>query len=149
MQQAPRPLDRKSVLRLLREQIKQAGGQSAWARNTGVERATVNRTVTGLCPLRPSILKAMGIEKAGFYRGNGSDRVFLDDAALLALLHHEIARIGGPIAWSRQAAVDRTYLYRALHGSKPARAAIAAALGLKIAYRRRDGAGGPNVADRD
>src|SRR5205823_1207389 len=100
------------------------------------------------------------VEKAGFTRGTGSGQFHLDDAGLLQLLRRDIARVGGPSAWSRKAGVDRIYLYRVLHGTRRANATVAAALGLKTAYCRRADAGvspsphppakdNTNVADHD
>jgi DNA invertase Pin-like site-specific DNA recombinase len=44
----PGHLDQNDVVSLLRKEIKQAGGQSAWSRKTGIHRSTVNRVLRGL-----------------------------------------------------------------------------------------------------
>jgi DNA-binding phage protein len=50
-------LDLKDVVRLLRSEVERAGGQTAWAKKTGIERAIINRALNGLQrPTKPIIL---------------------------------------------------------------------------------------------
>ena len=44
----PRLLAQNDVVSLLRKEIKQAGGQSAWSRKTGIHRSSVNRVLRGI-----------------------------------------------------------------------------------------------------
>jgi DNA-binding transcriptional regulator YdaS (Cro superfamily) len=50
-------LDESDVLRLLREDVDRAGGQSAWARRSGIDRVYLNRVLNGKRPLPPRIVK--------------------------------------------------------------------------------------------
>ena len=56
-------LDEKDVLRLLREDVDKAGGQSAWARQTGVDRVHLNKVLRGKRPLTRTILQALKLKK--------------------------------------------------------------------------------------
>jgi len=56
-------LDEKDVLRLLREDVDKAGGQSAWARQTGVNRVHLNKVLKGKRPLTRTILQALKLKK--------------------------------------------------------------------------------------
>ena len=56
-------LDEKDVLRLLREDVDKAGGQSAWARQAGVNRVHLNKVLRGKRPLPRTILQALKLKK--------------------------------------------------------------------------------------
>jgi DNA-binding phage protein len=56
-------LDEKDVLRLLREDVDKAGGQSAWARQTGVDRVHLNKVLRGKRPLTRTILQVLKLKK--------------------------------------------------------------------------------------
>jgi len=58
-----RLLDENDVLQLLNEVVDRAGGQSAWARQTGVDRVQLNKVLRGERPLSPSILQALKLKK--------------------------------------------------------------------------------------
>jgi DNA-binding transcriptional regulator YdaS (Cro superfamily) len=60
-------LDETDVLRLLHEVVDKAGGQSAWARRSGVDRATVNQVLRGKLPLPPTIMQALKLKKVVAY----------------------------------------------------------------------------------
>ena len=50
----------KDVIGLLRSEVEQAGGQTAWAKKTGIQRAIVNRVLTDLeLPTKSIILKVL------------------------------------------------------------------------------------------
>jgi DNA-binding phage protein len=55
-------LTRKDVLQLLRREVAKAGGQSAWARKTGVNRSILNKALQERKPAQKSVLKALGLE---------------------------------------------------------------------------------------
>ena len=56
-------LDENDVLRLLHEVVDRAGGQSAWARQTGVNRVHLNKVLRGKRPLPRTILQALKLKK--------------------------------------------------------------------------------------
>jgi plasmid maintenance system antidote protein VapI len=56
-------LDEKDVLRLLREDVDKAGGQSAWARQMGVDRVYLNKVLRGKRPLSAKIIQALRLKK--------------------------------------------------------------------------------------
>ena len=60
-------LNENDVLRLLREEVDRAGGQSAWARRSGIDRVYLNRVLNGKRPLPPRIVKALNLKRAFAY----------------------------------------------------------------------------------
>jgi DNA-binding phage protein len=60
-------LDENDVLRLLHEVVDRAGGQSAWARQSGVDRAQLNQVLRGKRRLPPTIIKALRLKKVVAY----------------------------------------------------------------------------------
>jgi DNA-binding phage protein len=54
-------LEIEDVMDLLRSEIKQAGGQSAWARSTGIDRTRLNKTLNGQKPPTKTIIKALNL----------------------------------------------------------------------------------------
>jgi DNA-binding phage protein len=56
-------LDESDVLRLLREDVDRAGGQSAWARRSGIDRVHLNKVLNGERPLSPNIVRALKLKK--------------------------------------------------------------------------------------
>jgi DNA-binding transcriptional regulator YdaS (Cro superfamily) len=61
-------LDENDVLRLLHEVVDRAGGQSAWARRPGVDRATHNQVLRGKRHLPPAIMHALTLKKVVGYK---------------------------------------------------------------------------------
>jgi hypothetical protein len=53
---------------LLRAAIEVAGSQQEWAKNNGVDRATLNATLNGRRNLQPKVLQALGLEQVIVYR---------------------------------------------------------------------------------
>jgi DNA-binding phage protein len=51
------------VRRLLRDEVKKAGGQSEWARRTGVNRVTVSKVIHGERKPTPDVLRALKIPR--------------------------------------------------------------------------------------
>ena len=49
-------LDNKDLMRLLRLEVKQAGGQSSWARRARIDRTMLNRVLNGRKPLTKEII---------------------------------------------------------------------------------------------
>jgi hypothetical protein len=52
-------LEEEDVLRLLIEEVNEAGGQVAWSKKTGVNRSNLNRVLRRHRPLPESILAAL------------------------------------------------------------------------------------------
>jgi DNA-binding phage protein len=63
----PKLLNESDVLRLLREEVDRAGGQSAWARRSGIDRVHLNKVMNGERPLSPSIVKALNLKGMFIY----------------------------------------------------------------------------------
>ena len=58
-------LDDKDVVRLLRSEVEQAGGQSAWARRERIDRALLNRVLCTHKPPTAKIIRALALRTAG------------------------------------------------------------------------------------
>ena len=54
-------LEIKDVIRLLRSEVKRAGGQAAWASKTGINRVIVNKVLGGKASPTKSIIRALGL----------------------------------------------------------------------------------------
>lgn len=54
-----RILEYKDLMRLLRSEVKQAGGQSAWARRQHIDRTMLNRILNGRKPITKEIIRAL------------------------------------------------------------------------------------------
>ena len=61
------------VLGLLRQEIKEAGSQSEWARRTGVNRSSLNQALSGRRTPGPDILRALKIQTAFAHASKGAD----------------------------------------------------------------------------
>jgi hypothetical protein len=55
-------LTEEDILKLLRHEVEQAGGQAAWSRKHKFDRAHLNRILVGLRPLNATILKLLKIK---------------------------------------------------------------------------------------
>ena len=55
-------LNEKDVVRLLRDEVERAGGQSAWARKQQVDRPHLNKILAGQRRISPTILKKLKIK---------------------------------------------------------------------------------------
>jgi DNA-binding phage protein len=54
-----RILDAEDVVRLLRSEVKRAGGQAAWASKTGLNRIVINKVLNGKTLPTKKIIKAL------------------------------------------------------------------------------------------
>jgi DNA-binding phage protein len=54
-----RILEVSDVVSLLRYEIKRAGGQSAWARKTGIHRSEINKVINHQKPPSKTIIRAL------------------------------------------------------------------------------------------
>jgi DNA-binding phage protein len=52
-------LELKDVIHLLRSEVERAGGQVAWSKKTGINRATLNKVLNGHQSLTKSITRAL------------------------------------------------------------------------------------------
>ena len=52
-------LENEDLMRLLRSEVKQAGGQSAWARREHIDRTMLNRMLNGRKPITKEIIRAL------------------------------------------------------------------------------------------
>ena len=52
-------LDLKDVIRLLRSEVKRAGGQTAWAKKTGTDRIIINRALHDRQQPNKKIIRAL------------------------------------------------------------------------------------------
>jgi DNA-binding phage protein len=52
-------LELKDVIFLLRSEVERAGGQTAWAKKTGVDRVTINRALNDKQPPTKKIIRAL------------------------------------------------------------------------------------------
>jgi DNA-binding phage protein len=55
----PRILEQGDVVRLLRRMVERAGGQAAWAKETGTNRAVVNKILNGQMQPSKKIIRAL------------------------------------------------------------------------------------------
>lgn len=130
------------VLSLLRHKINRAGGQSEFARQTGLGRVDINRALNSRRLPMTKLCLAIGLEwvvvrqAAGKRSWTRSD--ILSNREVLEILGEVIEKAGGPTAWSRQTDINRTYLSLVLHGRKNPGKRILAALALTELLVRAD-----------
>jgi len=56
-----RALKPKEILQLLRAEVTKAGGQEAWAKKAGIDRALVNKVIHQKRPVSRNMMKALGL----------------------------------------------------------------------------------------
>jgi hypothetical protein len=56
-----RVLETREISRLVQIQVAQAGSQSAWARDTGIQRSEINRVLLGKRPPNKQMMCALGL----------------------------------------------------------------------------------------
>jgi DNA-binding transcriptional regulator YdaS (Cro superfamily) len=131
-----RPLDDDDdVLKLLHSRVKSAGGQSAFAKQSGVSREHLNRVLNGRMRFGSAILGVLNLRMAyttSKKRGRADAHV-LDHDDVLKLLHSRVKSAGSQAAFSRQG-VERTHLNLVLSGRRPLSPSIIDALNLRIVY---------------
>jgi DNA-binding phage protein len=132
----------KDVLDLLCRRIDRAGGQSELARQTGLERADINRALNSRRLPMTKLCLAIGLEwvvvrqTAGKRSWTRSD--ILGNREVLGILGEAVEKAGGPAALSRQTGINRTYLSLVLHEHKNPGKRILAALALTELLVRAD-----------
>jgi hypothetical protein len=129
-----RSLEAQDVVELLRREIDRVGGQSEWARQTGIERSLINKVVNRRKPATARVRRALRLEwviaRQVAQRNGQTKPVAVDQLALLQILWKEIEKAGSISVWSQQMGIDRTYLSRVLHRRRPPNKKIIAALNL-------------------
>ena len=128
--------DDNDVLKLLRAKVKSAGGQVAFAKQTGVDRAYLNRVLNSRVDLGSTIPGTLNLRIAYTLverLGRTNPRA-LDDDDVRKLLHSRVESAGGQSAFARQTGVDRAHLNRVLKGMRPPTLSILDALNLRIVY---------------
>ena len=131
-----RLLDDDDLVNLLRSRVKSAGGQSAFARQYGLQRTYLNKVLRGKKPPGgPSILDALNLRivYVPVERQGRADAHVLDHDDVLKLLHSRVKSAGSQIAFSRQG-VERTHLNMVFNGRRPLSPSIIDALKLRIVY---------------
>jgi DNA-binding transcriptional regulator YdaS (Cro superfamily) len=131
-----RVLDDDDLLELLRSRVKRAGGQSAFARQCGLQRTYLNRVLSGKKqPGWRSIIDALNLRivYVPVERRGRADAHALDHDDVLKLLHSRVKSAGGQVAFSRQG-VQRTHLNLVLNGRRPLSPSILDALNLRVVY---------------
>jgi hypothetical protein len=79
-------LDDLEVMALLRQEVKRAGTQAAWARRTGVSTALVNDVLRGNRGPGPAILRGLGLRKVVRYVSDDGDEPLTPIVELTATL---------------------------------------------------------------
>ncbi len=102
-------LDEGMVLNELAAKVEKSGGQTEWARQTGVDRSTLNQVLRGKRPLTKKIIDALGLRRV----------TFPSKQELLKRLREEVARAGSHSEYARLTGLDRTYLTHVLNGQNP------------------------------
>ena len=54
-----RILENEDLMRLLRSKVKQAGGQSSWARREHIDRTMLNKILNGRKPITKEVIRAL------------------------------------------------------------------------------------------
>jgi DNA-binding phage protein len=122
------------VLELLRLDIARVGGQSEWARQTGVSRMEINRALQNRRRPPLSLCQALGLEWVVVRQIAGEDgrlqRVVVETRDFLSSLKAEIEKVGSITVWCDQNGFNRTYLSQVLNKRRPASSKLVAALDL-------------------
>jgi transcriptional regulator with XRE-family HTH domain len=122
------------VLELLRLDIDLVGGQSEWARQTGVSRGQINRALKGRRMPSSQLCHALGLEWVvvrKIPREDGeSQPVMVERRDFLSKLKAEIEKVGSVTGWCEQNGFNRTYLSQVLNKRRPASSKLVAALDL-------------------
>jgi len=131
-----RMIDDVETLKLLRSRVDSAGGQVAFAKQSGIDRSHLNRVIKGKKAMGSVILTALNLRI--FYqpieRARRSDTHLLSQDDVLKLLRSRVKSLGGQVAFSKQMGVERTYLNTVLNGRKGIGPSIMEALNLRIVY---------------
>ena len=127
-------LNIEEVLELLRLDIDRVGGQSEWARQTGVSRMQINRAIKGRRMPPSQLCHALGLKWVVVRQiagENGKPQpVIVEKRDFLSRLKAEIEKAGSIAVWCEQTGFNRTYLSQVLNKRRPASSKLVAALNL-------------------
>ena len=123
-----RVLKEKEIVRLLRAEVKKAGGQGAWAKRAGIERTLVNKVLRGKRRPPKSIIRALGLRSAL----SSHDSRVLKAEDVRRLLRTQVAQAGSLAAWGRNIGAPRSEVSNALWGKRPPNKQIMDTLGLRV-----------------
>ena len=128
------PLNVQDVIELIRGEIDRVGGQSEWARQTGIQRPVINRVLNGRRLPPSQLCRILGLEwvivRNVAETEDETKLTFISSREVLLILKKEIKKVGSIIAWSRQMGVERSHLSSVLHKRRSPDKKILAALKL-------------------
>ena len=130
-------LNKQDVVDLLRQEVKRAGSQTAWADEHGYDRTVLSTILSGRREITAPIIGLLKLRTA-YVSGASPQRGFkiLDDEGVLTLLREEVASAGSQSAWARRYKYSRSQLNSVLAGRRALPAPIAKTLNLKPVYLR-------------
>jgi hypothetical protein len=103
-----KPLQVQDVVELLCREIDRVGGQTQWARQTGVQRDLINKVLSGRRLPTSCLCRALGMEwvlaRQISQRDGGTKSVIIKNRDLFRILREAINEAGSVSAWSRQIA---------------------------------------------
>jgi DNA-binding phage protein len=103
------PLDADEVLAMLQEAVRNAGGQSDWARQAGVNRTTLNQVLQRRRSLTEPIVAALGLH-------------VVESPSAAEVVEHlakEVESAGSQTECARRTGLNRSYLTHVLNGRSP------------------------------
>ncbi len=122
------------VVELLRSEVARAGSQSEFARQSGLQRNLINRTLNGERLPTKGLCRALGLKwvlAAHVTPSDGeSQLVIVSSRDFDRLLRERVYKAGGAAAWARLFGIDRSHLSSVLHKRRAADQRIIAALDL-------------------
>jgi DNA-binding phage protein len=146
------PLNVQDVIELIRGEIDRVGGQSEWARQTGIQRPVINRVLNGRRLPPSQLCRILGLEwiivRQVAQGACQAGPVPVSQREFHLILREEIKRAGSIIAWSRQMGINRSHLSSVLHKRRPPDRNLLAALNLAQVLVRLQGSEAANKAAR-
>jgi hypothetical protein len=124
----------KDVLELLLRDIERMGGQSEWARQTGVSRMQINRALNGRRMPTSQLCRALELEWVIVRHVEGKDGqqqpIMMEKRDFLLILNAEIEKVGSITVWCEKTGFNRTFVSQVLNKRRPASSKLIAALNL-------------------
>jgi plasmid maintenance system antidote protein VapI len=124
------------VVRVIQEEVRNAGGQAFLARRVGVNRPNLNSTLSGRRPPTGDILRAFNLQKVFAYEREGRtrDQEPLRMEGVVRLLRDEVERADSQAEWARQNGVHVGSLNSTINGKEPPTKDILRALSLRKVF---------------
>jgi hypothetical protein len=124
------------VVRVIQEEVRNAGSQAFLARNAGLNRPNLNSTLSGRRPPTGDILRAFNLQKLFSYEREGrtGDQEPLRVEGVVQLLRDEVERADSQVEWARQKGVHVGSLNSTINGKKPPTKDILRALSLRKVF---------------